>query len=60
MRLEPTSHTEEGDKKKDTKEICMKNGIIKDNRNVDNSTFTRGNPTKVHPKQIKNTRPRRG
>lgn len=41
----------------------MKNGIIKDNRNEDNSKFTRGNPTKqarVHPKQIKNARPQRG
>lgn len=29
-------HEEEG-------KICMKNGIIKDNRNEDNSKFTRGN-----------------
>jgi hypothetical protein len=43
MRLEPTSHTRRrgGDTQR---KICMKNGIIKDNRNEDNSKFTRGNP----------------
>ncbi|CRK96124.1 CLUMA_CG009554, isoform A [Clunio marinus] len=42
-------------KKKIKQKNCMKNGIIKNNRNEDRSKFTRGNPMseEVHPKQTK-------